>query len=305
MAMEGDGRWDVWASNAPVLDAEGKLLYLPRDRQTQVIEAATGKMVAQIPGAGGRGVVLLPEVGRGFVSHYDGVITIFDLKNHEVLGKLKLPENPGSMTYDAASKKIFVCCELTMSVVAFDPGIDPKEGEFTPGIKFEVSPKALVADGKGMLYVTLFEKDEVAVVDTRKMEVATKWSVGAFLRPGGIAMDQERSRLYVGCRGNVTILSAVDGHELASVMVGSGRVGPGMMHFHDGKGYVSAGEGFLAVIGQNAEGKFLMQGKIKVPQGWGFRIDEKMGTIYLPAVDPAVKGKRAGVKVVVIEKQKT
>src|SRR5688572_8014404 len=41
--VTGDGLWEEAA-----IDAEGKLLYVPRTTRTQVIELATGKVVAEI-----------------------------------------------------------------------------------------------------------------------------------------------------------------------------------------------------------------------------------------------------------------
>src|ERR1700676_3031210 len=64
----GDGGWDY-----VTLDGTGKLLYVTRTTHMMVIDAATGQTVHDIPGtARAHGVVLMPEVGRGFISDGKG-----------------------------------------------------------------------------------------------------------------------------------------------------------------------------------------------------------------------------------------
>src|SRR6266849_9253575 len=82
----GAGGWDY-----VTVDPEHKHLYLPRSTHTMVLDAATGKSVADIPGQkGNHGVALVPSAGRGFITDgQDGSVIVFDLKTFEVLGKVK------------------------------------------------------------------------------------------------------------------------------------------------------------------------------------------------------------------------
>src|SRR4051812_42126064 len=65
MAVAGEGRWDYIT-----VDPAGKLLYVPRTTHVMVLEARTGKTVADIPDTQGvHGVALVPAVGRGFTSN--------------------------------------------------------------------------------------------------------------------------------------------------------------------------------------------------------------------------------------------
>ena len=53
----GEGRWDF-----VTVDAEHKLLYVPRSTHTMVLDATTGKTVADIPGQkGNHGVAIVPS----------------------------------------------------------------------------------------------------------------------------------------------------------------------------------------------------------------------------------------------------
>ena len=60
----GDGGWDY-----VTLDAKNHRLYTPRSTHTMVIDADSGKTLADIPGQKhNHGVALVPEAGRGFIS---------------------------------------------------------------------------------------------------------------------------------------------------------------------------------------------------------------------------------------------
>ena len=73
----GKGNWDYVA-----IDSRRKLLFIPRTTHTQVLDVASGKLVADIPGqSGNHGVVINHRTERGFISDGPGFVVIFDLKN--------------------------------------------------------------------------------------------------------------------------------------------------------------------------------------------------------------------------------
>src|SRR5215472_5023112 len=80
----GDGGWDY-----VTFDAQNHRLYVPRSTHTMVLDADSGKTIADIPGQKhNHGVALVPEKGRGFITDGSGAIVIFDLKTNAVLGTL-------------------------------------------------------------------------------------------------------------------------------------------------------------------------------------------------------------------------
>src|SRR5436190_10660503 len=103
----GEGGWDYLT-----VDSEHKLLYVPRSTHTLVLDARTGKTVADIPGQKrNHGVALVPSAGRGFITDgVDASVTVFDLKTHSVLGKIKTAEDSDGVIYDPASGKVLVVC---------------------------------------------------------------------------------------------------------------------------------------------------------------------------------------------------
>ena|ERR1043166_8750238 len=76
------------------LDAENHRLYVPRSTHTMVIDADSGKTLADIPGQKhNHGVALAPEAGRGFISDGEGSVVIF-LISRPMLSWARSRRNP-------------------------------------------------------------------------------------------------------------------------------------------------------------------------------------------------------------------
>jgi hypothetical protein len=95
----GDGGMDYIT-----LDPQNHLLYVPRSTHTMVIDADSGKTIADIPGQKhNHGVALAPETGRAFITDGEGSVVIFDLKTNAVLGTLKARPDADGIIYDKAT----------------------------------------------------------------------------------------------------------------------------------------------------------------------------------------------------------
>src|SRR5581483_8361085 len=174
----GEGSWDYLT-----VDPEHKLLFVPRTTHTMVLDANTGKTVADIPGQKrNHCVALVPGAGRGFISDgTDASVTVFDLKTYAVLGKVKTVTDSDGIIYDSASDKVLVVSGDNGVLIPISPNIDLATGKADPAIELGGAPEFLAADGKGKVFINLMNKDQVAVVDTKAMKVVDKWSVN----PGG------------------------------------------------------------------------------------------------------------------------
>ena len=82
------------------VDAQTHRLYVPRSTHTMVIDADSGKAVADIAGQKhNHGVALAPKLGRGFISDGAGSIVIFDLKTNAVLGTVTAKDDADGIIY--------------------------------------------------------------------------------------------------------------------------------------------------------------------------------------------------------------
>ncbi len=194
--IAGPGGWDY-----VTVDAQRKLLYIPRTTHTMVLDAASGKTVADISGQKrNHGVALVFEVGRGFISDgEDASVTIFDLKTNRVLGKIKADIDADGIIYEPASRKVLVVCGNAGLVIPIAPDVDPKSGKADAAVVLGGKPEFLVAD-RNRVYINLVDKDQVAVVDTKTMKVVHRWPTAPGGSPVGMAMDHKQRRLLIGCR---------------------------------------------------------------------------------------------------------
>src|SRR6516164_827582 len=280
-SVGGEGAWDYLT-----VDAEHKLLYVPRSTHTMVIDATTGKTVADIPGQKrNHGVALVPSAGRGFITDgADASVTVFDLKTYAVLGKVKTADDSDGVIYDPASRKVLVVCGDAGVMIPISPDLDIVGGKADAPVELGGKPEFLAADGKGKAYINLVDKDQVAVVDTKTMKVLNKWPTTPGGSPVGMSMDPRRRRLFVGCRKpqKLVVMNADDGKVLADLPIGAGVDATKF----DGDAFASCADGTLAVARETAPGKFEIVQTVQTPRGARtMGIDPTGHALYLPTAE--------------------
>lgn len=278
--LGGEGRWDYLT-----VDSEHGLLYVPRTTHTMVLDAATGKLVADIPGQQqNHGVALVADVGRGFVSDgRDGSVVIFDLKTNHVLGKVKADVDADGIIYDPVSRKVLVVCGDAGVLIPISPDVDPATGKADAAVALGGKPEFLVA-AEGKAYVNLVDRDQVAVVDTKTMKVIHKWPTAPGGAPVGISIDPLHRRLFVGCRKpqKLIVMSAESGRVLADLPIGAGVDATQF----DGDAFASCRDGTLAVVRETSPGKFALIQTVQTrPGAKTMGVDPKTHTLFLPTAE--------------------
>jgi len=277
----GEGGWDYLT-----VDPEHNLLYVPRSTHTMVLDAKTGKTVADIPGQKrNHGVAIAPSAGRGFITDgADGSVTVFDLKTYAVLGKVKTAEDADGVIFDPASGKVLVVCGDAGVMIPISPNLDLASPKADAAVELGGKPEFLAADGHGKAYINLVDKDQVAVVDTGTMKVLNKWSTSPGGSPVGMSMDTEHRRLFVGCRRpqKLVVMSADDGKVLADLPIGAGVDATKF----NGDAFASCGDGTLTVVREKAAGKFEVVQTVQTPRGARtMGIDPTSHILYLPTAE--------------------
>ena len=260
----GEGAWDYLT-----VDSNFQLLFVPRSTHTMVLDASTGKSVADIPGQKrNHGVAIVPSAGRGFITDgNDASVTVFDLKSYAVLGKVKTAADSDGVIYDLASGKVLVVCgDPGSCVIPIAPDLDLATGSAADA-KLELGgkPEFLAADGKGKAYINLVDKDQVAVVDTKTMKVVDKWSTAPGGSPVGMSMDGAKRRLFIGCRKpqKLIIMDADNGKILADFPIGAGVDATKFA----GDIFASCADGTLTVVRETTPGTFQVIQTVQTPRG--------------------------------------
>jgi DNA-binding beta-propeller fold protein YncE len=275
----GDGGWDYVA-----VDAQTHRVFVTRTTHTMVIDGATGKVLGDIPGqTRSHGTAIAASENRGFITDGggSGAIVIFDLKSYAILGKLATMPDSDGIIYDPAMNLVLAVSGDGAKLMTFKPAIDPVNGKIDPPIDLGGAPEFLAAGNDGNAYINLEDKDVVAVVDLKARKVTARWPVAPGGHPVGMAIDNTRHLLFIGCRNpqKLIVMSTETGKVVADLPIGAGVDATAA---DDGQALASCGDGSLIVVGEK-NGRFEVEQVVKTPAGARtMGLDASTQTIYLP-----------------------
>jgi DNA-binding beta-propeller fold protein YncE len=297
LPIGGPGSWDYLT-----VDPQTHRLFVPRSTHTMVIDADSGKTLADIPGQKtAHGVAIAPAAGRGFITDGggDGAIIIFDLKTYAVLGKLAAQPDADGIIYDPTLNRVLAVSGDKGVLMSFKPDIDPVNGKIDTPIDLGGAPEFFATDGNGKVYINLQDKNQVAVVDFKAGKVIARWPVAPGGSPVGMSIDTKTHRLFIGCRkpAKLIVMSTVDGKIISDLPIGDGV---DATKFADGQAFASCRDGSLSVAGETSPGKFEIVQTVKTPTGARtMGLDPTTHTLYLPTAEfeaPAKPGARPAAK---------
>jgi YVTN family beta-propeller protein len=293
--LGGEGGWDYLTA-----DSDGHRLFIARATRVMVIDTDSGKQVGEIPDTPGvHGVVLVPDLGRGFTSNgREDTVSVFDLKTLAVEKKIKVGNGPDAIVYDSFSKRVFTFNGRGHDATA----IDAAKGEVAGKIDLGGKPEFAVTDEKGTMWVNLEDKSELVAFDPVKLAVESRWKLADCEEPTGLAMDRKTRRLFAGC-GNkkMAIVDADSGKSVASAAIGDGCDATAF-DADLGLAFASAGDGTITVVHEDSADKFSVVQTVAT-QKWArtMALDAKTHVIYTVTanvtVHPSASGGRPERKV--------
>src|SRR5580693_3112364 len=227
--LGGEGGWDY-----VTVDSEARRVYIPRSTHILVIDADSGKQIADIKGMNElHGVAVAAEFNRGFVTgnktEKEGTVYIFDLKTSMLTTSIKSNSiDTDSLLYDPSTKRVYVNNGDGMNLTVVDAATVKVVGSMA----FNANPEAAAADGKGSIFQDYEDKGQVIEYDAKTLTIKNKWPTPGCDAPVGMAMDKVNRRLYIGCRGKgatapgvLIVMNADNGKVVASMPVGIGLDG--------------------------------------------------------------------------------
>lgn len=250
-AAEGGGEYFDYIT----FDSASRRVYLSHGTEVKVLDADNDSVVGTISGLKrDHGVALVPELGRGFISDGDaGQVSIFDLKTLKITGQVKADRDADSILYDPASKRIF-CFNGEPNTATV---IDPASGSVVTTLALGGAPEQAVADGKGMIYDNLEDKNEVIAIDSRSLKITARWPVAPAGQPVSIAMDRQRRRLFIGSRNPkmLILMDADTGKVIGPSFPIGGRVDTNVFDSETGLVASSTGDGTIHIFHEDSADK--------------------------------------------------
>jgi DNA-binding beta-propeller fold protein YncE len=107
--------------------------------------------------------------------------------------------------------------------------IDSKDASVLGTIDLGGAPEQAASDGNGHIYVDIEDKNNVAVVDAKTMQVSAHYDLADNKTPAGLALDAKNEILFVACRNPAVsvIMNARTGKIITTLPIGTGVDGAG------------------------------------------------------------------------------
>jgi YVTN family beta-propeller protein len=257
--LGGEGRWDYLT-----MDSAARRLYVSRSTRVQVVDIDEGKLVGEVANTPGvHGIALDQKRNQGFTSNgRDNTVTVFDMRTLAEKSRVKVGTGPDGILYDPASDRVFTFNGRGKDATAVSAETGKVDGTVALGGK----PESAVSDEKGMIYVSLEDKDEIVAFDAKALSVKHRWPVAPAKEPVGLSMDRSKGRLFCSCHSQqMVVMDAGSGQVLATPPIGKGT---DYCVYDPDKGlaFSSNGDGTLTVVGEKG-GKFSVLADVKTQAG--------------------------------------
>jgi len=199
ISLGGDGSWDYLR-----FDPDANRLFIARQTRVMVVDLTAGKLSGEIVDtAGVHGVALDPEMHRGVTSNGKAnTASIFDLDSLKPVATVSTGEKPDGILWEPFTHTVLTMNGTANSITV----IDVRNGKPLGDIALPGGPETAVADGKGMVFVNLEDKAQIAVVDLKSRAVLHAWDLAGCTEPTGLAIDTEHARLFSGCHNGVLVV---------------------------------------------------------------------------------------------------
>jgi DNA-binding beta-propeller fold protein YncE len=196
------------------------------DPQTRVVSAIGGFSKTEKFGGGhGEGTTSADE-GRGYLFATDRdskEVAVVDPRAGSIVSRAKLSASPDYVRFVAPTGEVWVTEPDAEHIEIFRlQGKSPVQPVAAGGIAVKGGPESLIIDAKrGRAYWHLWGGSTVAI-DLKTKGIVATWPNGC-KGSRGIALDEERGFLFVGCgEGKAVVLNTADGRQLSSAASGDG-----------------------------------------------------------------------------------
>jgi DNA-binding beta-propeller fold protein YncE len=266
-------------------DATARRLYAPRTGQgarIMVFNLDTLEPAGEIPNVNARGVAVDPKSGHAFSSSRP--VSMWDAKTLTVIKTIDVQGNPDGIMFDPFNERVWVFSHSAPNATI----IEGKDGSIVGTLDLGGAPEQAASDGNGHLYVDIEDKDNVAVVDTKTLQVTGHYDLSEKAKtPAGLALDVKNHILFAACRNAPTmvVLDANTGKIITSLPIGTGVDGAGF-NPSTMEAISSQGDGTLTIIKEKSPTSFEVEQTLQtMVSAKTMTIDAKTNRILLIAAE--------------------
>lgn len=283
-----DGGWD-YAS----VGNDSHILFVARPDGVMAVNLDNGAVTPTlVPGKKLHGVIELP--GGRAISSNGGTSSavMFQISDGKIIAEFAAGAKPDAVVRDPKTGLVVVMNGDDGTATLIDTEKRSVAGTMSIGGKLEFA----AADQAGHVFLNVEDKNELVVLDIPSRSVISRHAMPDCDGPSGLALDNNTHILLAVCGNKKAVaLSAIDGHQIAVLPIGSHP--DAAMVDEKGRRFLvpCGGDGTLTVIHEDDNGQLSVTAS--VPTARGARTgayDAKTGHVYLPTADygPAKEGER-------------
>lgn len=270
----GEGGWDYLTA-----DSAAHRLYITHGGRVEVIDAGTGKSIGAITGLKGTHGVALDDAGKyGYIS--DGganAVVVFDRQSLQQVTSIPAGTNPDGIVFEPVTKMVWAFNGRSKDATVIDTATE----KVVATVALPGKPEFPVADGKGLVFDNIEDKNSIVRIDARQHTVTATWSISPCESPSGLAIDRAGRHLFAVCdEKKMAVVDADTGKVIATPEIGDGPDAAGF----DPKtrlAFSSNGEGTVTIVDAGDAGFKVLQ-TLKTQQGARtMTLDTATGKIYV------------------------
>lgn len=249
--------YEIGGAGSKYPTVAGGRLYIPHATKLVVMDEDSGEIIGTVPVAEEaiHGVAISTQLKRGFITAEPGAVTIFDTELLKVIKKVNVPisegDAPGFVLYEPHTQRVFPLGPRTAV-------LDARTGDTIGEVRLDGTPGTAVADGNGMLFVTIGDREKVIAINAATLKIDATYPLEGCVKsgrdysdPGSLAYDATNHIVFVGCSdsGKLKVLDTSTGKIIADEIICS-HVGGSAFDLRTKLIFESCSEGVVSIIRQ-------------------------------------------------------
>jgi DNA-binding beta-propeller fold protein YncE len=207
-----------------------RLFATPEDfKAVLVFDIGTGKLIHQIDGIlRPHAVLYRADVDRLYVTDGgDGSVKVYDGATYRQLARVPLLKDADSVGYDISRHYLYIdnggrdVGQSYSMLSAIDTTSESKLADIR--IEGDTLEAMTLDNYRPHIYVNDKATNQVVVIDRFSNSIIAKWPITLGKQNVAMALDEQRQRLFVGCRsGQIVVLDSNTGKELQTLSIAGG-----------------------------------------------------------------------------------
>lgn len=254
--------------------ASNRLFLAAEDHGTvEVFDLKTGKHLRTVKGfENPHSFLMIPSRHQILVTDGSATVKLLNDRTLAHVGEIKLHPGADSIGYDEASGHLYIVTggkDVKLQESWLEE-IVPHTGKQIGSLQFDANHvEALAVEQQGPnIYINITDKNELDVVDKRRLAVTARWPIREAEQNAMAQLDPRTRRLFVVTRkpGKMLVLDAGSGATLASFEA-PGHADAEIFDAGNRRVYVPGGDGWIGVYQENDADHFAELARVTSAEG--------------------------------------